>query len=115
MPRLHTCHGQQLCCGAAVHSVGLLGGSPPATCCLPSCCPSAPTCCLPPHRLDDALPFWLFTWAAPFELVLVLTLVTLELGFLPALAGISTTLALIPLQVSGRPGMQAVLLAMGCE
>ncbi len=98
--------------------------SPLTTCCLPSCrSPPAACCPPPPHthppthppRLDDALPFWLFTWAAPFELVLVLTMVTLELGFLPALAGISTTLALIPLQVRGLRGRQAAPHALGCE
>ncbi|KAL6765994.1 hypothetical protein V8C86DRAFT_2453065 [Haematococcus lacustris] len=50
------------------------------------------------RRFDDAMPFWLFLWAGPLELGLVLLLVALELGFLPALAGVSATLMLIPIQ-----------------
>jgi hypothetical protein len=53
----------------------------------------------PACRFDDALPFWLFIWAAPLEMLIVLALITQEIGFLPAFTGISTTLALIPAQV----------------
>ncbi len=40
-----------------------------------------------------------FVWGGPLELGMVLLMVSLELGFLPALAGVSATLLLIPLQV----------------
>jgi hypothetical protein len=40
----------------------------------------------------------LFLWAGPLELMIVLVMVSRELGFLPALAGVSATLALIPMQ-----------------
>lgn len=51
------------------------------------------------RRFDDLMPFWLFIWASPIELAMVLLLVSLELGILPALAGISSMLMVIPLQV----------------
>ncbi|PNH03030.1 Protein kintoun [Tetrabaena socialis] len=47
---------------------------------------------------DDIMPFWIFLWAAPLELAMVLLMVSLELDFLSALAGVATSLAMIPLQ-----------------
>ena len=51
------------------------------------------------RRFDDAGPFWIFLWAGPLELVCVLLMVSLQLGFLAALGGVSTLLLLIPVQV----------------
>ncbi|GAX75678.1 hypothetical protein CEUSTIGMA_g3121.t1 [Chlamydomonas eustigma] len=50
------------------------------------------------RRFDDAMPFWVFLWAGPIEVVAVLVMVSMDLGFLPALAGIAATLLLIPIQ-----------------
>ncbi|KAG2425890.1 hypothetical protein HYH02_014893 [Chlamydomonas schloesseri] len=50
------------------------------------------------RRFDDVLPFWIFLWAAPLELALVLLMVSLELDFVSALAGVATSLAMIPIQ-----------------
>ncbi|GIL44672.1 hypothetical protein Vafri_2198, partial [Volvox africanus] len=50
------------------------------------------------RRFDDVMPFWIFLWAAPLELAMVLLMVSLELDFLSALAGVATSLAMIPLQ-----------------
>ncbi|KAG2488022.1 hypothetical protein HYH03_013329 [Edaphochlamys debaryana] len=50
------------------------------------------------RRFDDVAPFWVFLWAAPLELCMVLLMVSLELDFLSALAGVATSLAVIPLQ-----------------
>jgi ATP-binding cassette subfamily C (CFTR/MRP) protein 4 len=50
------------------------------------------------RRFDDALPFWLFTWAAPLETVAVLLMVSLELGFVPAICGVGALLSVMPLQ-----------------
>jgi len=52
------------------------------------------------RRFDDAMPFWIFLVAGPLELGMVLLMVSLELGFLPALAGVAATLLLIPLQAA---------------
>ncbi|GLC33196.1 hypothetical protein PLESTB_000360400 [Pleodorina starrii] len=50
------------------------------------------------RRFDDVMPFWIFLWAAPLELAMVLLMVSLELDFVSALAGVATSLAMIPLQ-----------------
>ncbi|KXZ56223.1 hypothetical protein GPECTOR_1g194 [Gonium pectorale] len=50
------------------------------------------------RRFDDAVPFWIFLWASPLELAMVLLMVSLELDFLSALAGVATSLAMIPTQ-----------------
>ncbi|GIL76011.1 hypothetical protein Vretifemale_5752, partial [Volvox reticuliferus] len=50
------------------------------------------------RRFDDVMPFWIFLWAAPLELAMVLLMVSLELDFLSALAGVAASLAMIPLQ-----------------
>lgn len=51
------------------------------------------------RRFDDGLSFWLFVWAGPLEAVLVLLMVSLELGFVPAVCGMAAMLAVIPIQV----------------
>ncbi len=43
--------------------------------------------------------YWLFAWEAPLELMAVYIMVSLELDWLSALAGISATLLIIPMQV----------------
>ncbi|GFR41484.1 hypothetical protein Agub_g2175, partial [Astrephomene gubernaculifera] len=50
------------------------------------------------RRFDDVMPFWIFLWAAPLELCMVLLMVSLELDFPSALAGVASSLAMIPLQ-----------------
>jgi ABC-type multidrug transport system fused ATPase/permease subunit len=50
------------------------------------------------RRLDDFWPFWSFIWAGPLELSMVLLMVSLELGFVPALLGSLTMISMIPLQ-----------------
>ncbi|KAG2494935.1 hypothetical protein HYH03_006870 [Edaphochlamys debaryana] len=50
------------------------------------------------RRLDDSLPLWPYLLAAPLQLMAVLAMVTLELDWVSALAGVATSLALIPLQ-----------------
>lgn len=52
------------------------------------------------RRFDDAGPFWVFLWAGPLELGMVLLMVALELGIFPALAGVAATLVLIPVQAA---------------
>lgn len=49
-------------------------------------------------------------WAGPLELAMVMLMVSLELGVLPALAGVSATLLLIPLQVGGPQAMLHICL-----
>ncbi len=44
--------------------------------------------------------FWVYVFQAPLELVAVYIMVSLELDWLSALAGISATLLIIPMQVS---------------
>ncbi len=51
------------------------------------------------RRFDDGLFYWLYIWAAPLELACVFAMVATELDALAALAGISISVALIPLQV----------------
>eukprot|EP00198_Chlamydomonas_reinhardtii_P013538 XP_001702875.1 predicted protein [Chlamydomonas reinhardtii] len=50
------------------------------------------------RRFDDVMPFWIFLWAAPLELAMVLLMVSLELDFVSALAGVATSMAMIPIQ-----------------
>lgn len=50
------------------------------------------------RRLDDALPFWVYTWSAPLETLMVLVMVAKELGWAPAAAGVGAVLGVIPLQ-----------------
>lgn len=50
------------------------------------------------RRFDDVGPFWVFTWAGPLETAVVLTLIALEVGIVPAITGVSTLLLVIPLQ-----------------
>jgi ATP-binding cassette subfamily C (CFTR/MRP) protein 4 len=50
------------------------------------------------RRFDDAVPFWLFIWAAPLETAAVLLMVSLELGFVPAICGVGACLSVMPLQ-----------------
>jgi ABC transporter transmembrane region len=51
------------------------------------------------RRFDDGMPFWVFLWAGPLELVAVLVMVSIELGFLAAFAGMATLVLLMPVQV----------------
>ena len=51
-------------------------------------------------RFDNALPHWPYLFVGPFEAIFVLAAVSLYLGFLPAFAGMSCTLVIIPIQVS---------------
>jgi len=51
------------------------------------------------RRFDEAMPFWIFLWAGPLELAIVVLMISLELGAAAAFAGIAALLALIPLQV----------------
>jgi hypothetical protein len=51
------------------------------------------------RRFDDGLSFWLFVWAGPLEAALVLLMVSLELGVVPAVCGMAAMLAVIPIQV----------------
>ncbi len=46
--------------------------------------------------------FWTFIFAVPLELVCVFVMVASELDAPAALAGISITMAIIPLQVGGQ-------------
>jgi hypothetical protein len=50
------------------------------------------------RRFDDVGSFWVFVWAGPLETLVVLLLVALEFGVVPAVAGVSTLLLLVPLQ-----------------
>jgi ABC-type multidrug transport system fused ATPase/permease subunit len=52
------------------------------------------------RRFDDAATFWVFLVGGPLELVAVLVLVSLRLGFPAALAGVATLLLLIPTQAA---------------
>ncbi|GMH35448.1 hypothetical protein BSKO_03316 [Bryopsis sp. KO-2023] len=48
------------------------------------------------RRFDDAMPFLVFVILGPLELVVVTVLISKEVGFLPALAGVSTMMLLVP-------------------
>jgi len=50
------------------------------------------------RRFDEAGTFWVFLIGAPIELIIVLVLVGLRLGFAASVAGVSTLLLLIPAQ-----------------
>eukprot|EP00878_Enallax_costatus_P014214 GHUV01014868.1.p1 GENE.GHUV01014868.1~~GHUV01014868.1.p1 ORF type:complete len:677 (+),score=122.01 GHUV01014868.1:181-2211(+) len=52
------------------------------------------------RRFDEGFSFWLFCWAGPLEAGMVLLMVSLELGFVPAIAGMAAMLAVIPLQAA---------------
>lgn len=56
------------------------------------------------------MPFWVYTWSAPLETLLVLVMVAVELGWGPAAAGVAAMLAVMPLQVGGggRCGVEGV-------
>lgn len=51
------------------------------------------------RRFDEGFSFWLFCWAGPLEAAMVLLMVSLELGFVPAICGMAAMLAVIPMQV----------------
>ena len=51
------------------------------------------------RRFDDAMPFWVFLWGGPLELICVLILLSIELGPPAAFAGVATMLLVIPTQV----------------
>lgn len=50
------------------------------------------------RRFDEAGTFWVFLIGGPLELIIVLVLVGLRLGFAASVAGVSTLLLLIPAQ-----------------
>eukprot|EP00892_Ulva_mutabilis_P006809 jgi/Ulvmu1/44/UM001_0047.1 len=50
------------------------------------------------RRFDDLGPFWVFAWAGPMETAVVLALIAMEVGIVPAITGVSTLLMVIPLQ-----------------
>ena len=57
------------------------------------------------RRFDDSAVFWVFLWAGPLELLIVLALLIELLGPAAAFAGIASLLLVIPLQVQRRaPG-----------
>jgi hypothetical protein len=51
------------------------------------------------RRFDDAMPFWVFLWGGPLELICVLILLSMQLGPPAAFAGVATMLLVIPTQV----------------
>lgn len=51
------------------------------------------------RRCDDACPYLPFLLLGPLHLVITLVLIANELGFLPAFAGVGTTMLLVPSQV----------------
>lgn len=58
------------------------------------------------RRFDDAAMAWFWLLFAPLELLIVLLMVSLEIGVVPGLAGLSLLLLLMPMQVSpGLAGM----------
>ena len=54
------------------------------------------------RRFDECMPFWIFLWAGPLELTMVVLMISLEVGPAAAFAGIAALLALVPLQVGPR-------------
>lgn len=52
------------------------------------------------RRFDEVGPFWVFIWAGPLEALIILILIALEFGMIPAVAGVSTLLLLVPLQAA---------------
>ena len=55
------------------------------------------------RRLDDTSPWWIFLWAGPLELAVMLAAVSLRISLLAALAGAGCLLLLFPLQVNSLP------------
>lgn len=51
------------------------------------------------RRCDDAYPYLPFLILGPLHLIITMLLVAHELGFVPAIAGIGTTMLLVPGQV----------------
>lgn len=51
------------------------------------------------RRFDEFGPFWVFGWAGPLEALAVLVMIAMEMGWWPAIAGVSTLLLVIPVQV----------------
>lgn len=66
------------------------------------------------RRFDDGISFWLFVWAGPLEAALVLLMVSLELGFVPAVCGMAAMLAVIPIQVKLRLACSSISLLSLC-
>ncbi|KXZ53044.1 hypothetical protein GPECTOR_8g409 [Gonium pectorale] len=50
------------------------------------------------RRFDDCMPYWPYLLASPPQLLAVLVMVGLELDFVSSVAGVATSLAIIPLQ-----------------
>eukprot|EP00798_Chlamydomonas_sp_ICE-L_P019162 gene19162-25771_t len=50
------------------------------------------------RRFDDLCPNWFYLFWGPVELITVLVLIALVIGIVPALAGVSSMLLLIPIQ-----------------
>ena len=63
------------------------------------------------RRFDDAMPFWVFLWAGPLELTIVMVTVGSVLGFPAALAGVSGLVLVIPIQVCTIPASGAAAAA----
>lgn len=51
------------------------------------------------RRFDDSGVFWVFLWAGPFELIIVLALLIELLGPAAAPAGVASLLLVMPVQV----------------
>ena len=62
------------------------------------------------RRFDDSAVFWVFLWAGPLELVIVLALLIELLGPAAAFAGVASLLLVIPVQV--RLGKSYVTLTL---
>ncbi len=56
------------------------------------------------RRFDDSGVFWVFLWAGPLELAIVLALLVQLLGPAAALAGVASLLLVMPVQVDARAG-----------
>lgn len=52
------------------------------------------------HPCDEACTYFIFLLVGPVELVVALILISLEVGFFPAVVGLSTLMFLVPCQVS---------------
>ena len=52
------------------------------------------------RRLDDTSPWWIFLWAGPLELAVMLAAVSMRVSLPAALAGAGCLLLLFPLQVN---------------
>lgn len=51
------------------------------------------------RRCDDAIPFFIHLIAGPVELIAAFVLISLKIGFLPAVAGLGVMMSIIPGQV----------------